>query len=582
MTKSGGKLMGQAKSVAVLISFMLCACATSAATESEPAGPAPAAEQMSPLGAYLAARHAQQERDYAAAARYMGAALAADPGNNELVRRTFLFRIGEGDITEAIPLATRIADIDRRSGFADLVLVLQEFQAGHYQEALARAQALPKDGVNRLAGPLLAAWAEVGLGKTMPALLLLAEAKPPNGLPELNEFHRALIADRADRIDEAAQQYEKLTRDASHLTWRTVELAGNFYERHQRDAAARRLYQKLKSDADSSAVVDAAMKRLQSGAIPNRLIATPQDGAAEALFDLASILNARDTLDIALIHARLALYLKPDFPIAQLLVAEIADELDHHREALADYRSIDLASPLSWSARLRESAMLDRLDRTDEAVALLRKMAVERPHDRQPMIELGDILRSHDRFTEAVVAYDDAFARFGQNKPRDWRLYYSRGIALERSQQWPRAESDLRQALELEPEQPLVLNYLGYSWIDQGVHLDQALQMVERAVALRPNDGYIVDSLGWAYFRLGRYNKATENLERAIELVPEDPTINDHLGDAYWRAGRHLEARFQWNRALQFKPEAGEISKIESKLEHGLGRPANVPQSKGG
>ena len=575
-----GTLANRAKSVATLISFLLCACATSAATETD--APVSAVQQASPLGAYLAARHAQQIRDYAAAARYMGAVLAADPGNNDLVRRTFMFRVGEGDITEAIPLATRIADLDRRSGVADLVLVLQEFKAGHYQEALSRVEALPKDGVERFQAPLLSAWAQAGMGQTVAALQTLADAKPPNGLPELTEFHRALIADKADRIDEAVQAYDKLTADTAHLTWRAVELAGNFYERHRRDAAARRLYQKLKGDADNSAVVDAALKRLNSGTIPPRLIETAQDGAAEALFDLASILNARDTLDIALIHARLALYLKPNFAIAQLLVAEIAEELGHDDEALADYRAIDPASPLSWSARLREAAMLDQLNRTDDAVALLRRMAAERPHDWQPVIELGDILRSHDRFKEAVAAYDDAFARFGKNKPKDWRLYYSRGIALERSQQWPRAEADLRRALELAPEQPLVLNYLGYSWIDQGVHLDQAVKMVERAVSLRPNDGYIVDSLGWAYFRLGNYARATENLERAIELVPEDPTINDHLGDAYWRTGRHLEARFQWNRALQFKPEAGDAAKIESKLEHGLGQPPAAPQLKGG
>jgi tetratricopeptide (TPR) repeat protein len=568
----------------VSLSCLLFPGIGAAATESKPvAAQAPEMQQpMSPLGAYLAGRHAQQERNYAAAARYMGAALQADPDNDDLVRRTFMFRISEGDVAKAIPLATRIADLDRRSGFADLVLVLQQLKEGNYQEALARTRMLPDDGVERLVAPLLSAWAQVGMGKATQALQTLADAKTPNGLPELILFHHALIADKADRIDEAAHLYDQLTSDTTHLTWRTVELAGNFYERHQRDAAARRLFQRFKSDPDSGAVIDAAMKRLDSGVIPKRLVATPQDGAAEALFDIASILNARETLDIAMIHARLALYLKPNFPIAQLLVAEIADELGHSEEALADYRAIDRTSPLYWSARSRQAAMLDQLNRSDEAVALLRSMAAERPHDYQPMIELGDILRSHERFKEAVAAYDEAFARYGKNTPNDWRLYYSRGIALERSQQWPRAETDFRRALELEPEQPLVLNYLGYSWIDQGVHLDRALGMVERAVALSPNDGYIVDSLGWAYFRLGNYAKATENLERAIELVPEDPTINDHLGDAYWRTGRQLEARFQWNRALLFKPEADEASKIESKLEHGLGQPVNAVQSKGG
>ncbi len=571
------------ESAAILVLSLLYAGAAGAATESNPPAKAvPQVETMSRFGAYLAARHAQQGRDYAAAARYMGAALAADPGNNDLVRRTFLFRVSGGDIVGAMPLATRIADLDRRAGLADLVLVLEEFKAGNFGKALSRAEALPQDGIERVAAPILAAWAQVGLGKPAEALDALSTATASNRLPELAAFHRALIADFADRIDVATKAYDVLTGNAAHATWRSVELAGNFLERHQRDAAARRLYQKLNGEEDSSAVVDAALKRLNSGTIPPRLIATPKDGAAEAMFDLASILNARETLDVALIHARLALYLKPDFAIAQLLVAEIADELDHHEEALTDYRAVDPASPLAWSARLREAAMLDDLHRTDDAVALLRKLAAERPRSSQPLVELGDVLRDHDRFKEAVVAYDDAFVRFGKTKPKDWRLYYSRGIALERSHQWPRAEADLRHALELEPEQPLVLNYLGYSWIDQGVHLDQALKMVERAVALRPNDGYIVDSLGWAYFRLGNYAKATQNLEHAIELVPEDPTINDHLGDAYWVTGRHLEARFQWNRALLFKPEAGDVAKIESKVEHGLGQSPAVPQSKGG
>jgi tetratricopeptide (TPR) repeat protein len=584
MVKRGGKLITRAKSLAILMSFMACACATSAATESDaPATAVPQAEQeLSPLGAYLAARHAQQVRDFATAAHYMGAALAADPANDELVRRTFLFRVGEGNITDAIPLATRIADLDRRSGFADLVLVLQQLKSGHYREALDRARASPADGAQRVTGPMLTAWAEVGLGQTMEAQLALAGIEARNTLPELTLFHRALIADVTDHIDEAARTYDQLTANTAHLTWRMVELAGNFYERHQRDAAARRLYQRVKASTDNAAIVDAALQRMTTGVIPPRLIATPRDGAAEAMFDFASILNSRTTLDVALIYARFALYLKPDFPIAQLLLAEIADELGHHQEALADYRAVDRASPLAWSARLREAAMLDELGHTDDAVAKLRQMATEHPHDRQPAVELGDILRSHDRFKEAVVAYDDAFARFGQTQPRDWRLYYSRGIALERSQQWARAESDLKRALELEPEQPLVLNYLGYSWIDQGQHLDRALRMVERAVALRPNDGYIVDSLGWAYFRLGDYDKATVNLERAIELVPEDATINDHLGDAYWRTGRHLEARFQWNRALLFKPDPAETAKIQGKLEHGLGQPTALRQSRGG
>jgi Flp pilus assembly protein TadD len=545
--------------------------------------PAPAAptSRVSPFGAYLAASHAEVERDYAAAAKFMDDALVADPGNPDLMRRDFLFRVGAGEIAGAIPLAMRIADLDRHSGFAELVLVLRDMKNRNYRDAREHAKILPHAGLQRVAAPVLAAWADVGLGQIDAALASLADIDAPNTLPELTILHRALIADYADRINAAARDYEALTRNVARLTWRTVEIAGNFDERHQRVAAARRLYLSLKRDVQSGAVVDDALARMAAGRIPPRVVVSPQDGAAEVLFDLASLLNQGETLDAALFYTRLALYLRPRFPIARLLLAEIRDEQDHAREALALYGAVDPTSPLAWSARLREAAILDQLGETETAIALLRRLATERPAEREPWIELGDILRGHNRFAEAVTAYDAALARTHPIEPDDWRLYYSRGVALERSKRWPRAEADFRHALKLEPDQPLVLNYLGYSWIDQGVHLDEALHMVERAVELRPNDGYIVDSLGWAYYRLGNYAKATENLERAIELEPEDPTINDHLGDVYWRTGRRLEARYQWNRALEFKPDSSEATKIDAKLEHGLVAPGAPPANGG-
>jgi Flp pilus assembly protein TadD len=209
-------------------------------------------------------------------------------------------------------------------------------------------------------------------------------------------------------------------------------------------------------------------------------------------------------------------------------------------------------------------------------------MAAERPKDPEPLIELGDILRGRNRFAAAVEAYDAAMSRVGDVQPQHWRLYYSRAAALERSGQWARAETDLKRALELQPDQPLVLNYLGYSWIDRGEHLDQGLTMVRRAVELRPNDGYIVDSLGWAYYRLGEFANATQFLEKAIELLPEDPTVNDHLGDAYWQQGRAVEARYQWRRALQFKPEADQVKTIETKIDQGIGKLPAAASTRGG
>ncbi len=561
-----GWLRARRHYVAMSALVLLAACvATSRQTG------APPAMLQSALGSYLAARHAQIEHDYGDAARFLDRALAADSDNYDLIRRTFLLRLSEGRIAEAVPLAQRIVAIDGRSGLAGLVLLEQDIKAGRYDVAVQEAASMPRDGALRFAVPLLQAWSEAGRGRPAPALQALESVGGTTGLQPLADLHTALIADYADHVDEASAAYEKLIGGRQPPTWRVVELAGNFLERHGRAAEARSLYERSGNQPGVSDMSATAMVRVDQGAVPPRLIASPADGAAEGLFDLAGLLNQRDTADAALVYARLALDLAPRFALAQLMIAEIRDSENRPADALALYQSVDPKSPFSWMARLRAALELDALDRTDEAVAQLRAMAAERPKNAEPLVELGDILRAHKRFGEAATAYDGALARTPNPKASDWRLFYSRGVALERSGEWSRAEADLKHALALQPDQPLVLNYLGYSWIDRGDNLRDALGMIQRAVQLRPDDGYIVDSLGWAYFRLGDFPQATHYLERAIELLPEDPTINDHLGDAYWRVNRQVEARFQWRRALQFQPEADEVKGIEAKLDHGLG-----------
>ncbi|MBI2978541.1 MAG: tetratricopeptide repeat protein, partial [Rhodospirillales bacterium] len=277
--------------------------------------------------------------------------------------------------------------------------------------------------------------------------------------------------------------------------------------------------------------------------------------------------NARET---AMVLGRLALYLKPKFPVMQILLGDILEADNRLEPALAVYKAIDAKSTFSWSARLRAAAILDKLGRVDEAVKTLRTMAKEVPDDEGPLINLGDILRGHERFKEAAEAYDEAMKRIATIEPRHWTLFYARGISLERSDQWLRAEADFQKALEFKPDQPYVLNYLGYTWIERGKNLEQAQEMIRQAVKLRPNDGYIVDSLGWGYYKVGNFQKAVVELERAVELRPQDPIINDHLGDAYWQVGRQREAKFQWTRALSLKPEADLLAKLQQKLKDGL------------
>jgi tetratricopeptide (TPR) repeat protein len=542
--------------------------------------PAPAAaapgepvEITNALGSYLAGRHAQHEHDYGAAAEYFGRALVQDPDDFELTNKTFLFATSEGRIAEATRLAARINRIDPGAPLPALALVVAKLKAGDYAGAAVIADTLPTDGVHRFVTPLIVAWTKVGQGQPEAALTSLAKLKEVQGFAPLVDFHEGLIADYGGRAVDAEAAYQRVLQSAVRSNWRIVETLGNLYGRTARAEEARALYQRFISENPDSDMVVVALARLSSGEKPPPRIANAADGAAEALFDVASVLNQAETADLSLIYGRLAVELKPDFPLAQLLVGDVLETQRRAADALAIDRGIGARSPYAWAARLRAASNLDTLGRSDEAIAELRAMGAERPDRTQPLVQLGDIMRGKNRFPEAVAAYDQAIARIDKLDPRHWVLFYTRGIALERAGQWPRAEADLMHALELQPEQPLVLNYLGYSWVEKGLHLSEAMKMIERAVQLRPNDGYIIDSLGWAFYRLGNFSQASQYLEHAAELRPEDPTINDHLGDAYWQTGRVAEARTQWRRALQFGPEAADIKTIETKLDKGIDKP---------
>jgi tetratricopeptide (TPR) repeat protein len=580
------KVLGRAVLLAVAAVLAACGQAPSqGATTTRP--PAQVADDPVPtesaLGSYLAGSLAQQEHAYGPAAEYLERALKDDPDNADLLRRAFLLRLTQGDIPRAAALAKRVVALDPHAGLASLVLLVEQVKAGDDTGAASAVDRLPADGLLRFSAPLMTAWVKAGQHDQKAAVAALDQYDKMRGFDQLKAFHLALIDDYLGDVNGASEAYTKILGATDHVNWRSADIGGRFLERHGRAPEAKALYERfLRENRENGDLVQPSLARISAGQVPPATVAGVKDGLAEALFDLASVLNQRDTEDLALIYARLTIELSPKYVLAQLLIAEIAEAEQRLPEALAVYRSVDPGSPLGWSARLRAAEVLDQLDRTDESIAELNKMAADRPDAAQPLIELGDILRGRNRFAESVTAYDGAVTRLDAAEAKNWSLYYSRGIALERSGQWPRAEGDFLKALELQKDQPLVLNYLGYSWVEKREHLDKALKMIERAVELRPNDGYIVDSLGWAHFQLGEYPQATQYLERAIELLPEDPTINDHLGDVYWRSGRLAEARYQWRRALQFQPEAEEIKTIDAKLDKGLAPAPATTSSRGG
>jgi tetratricopeptide (TPR) repeat protein len=555
--------------VGCLAGFLVAAFA-STASAAAPSNAGPASSADTPFGAYLAGRHAQEERDYGAAARWFEEALRADPQSPELISRTFSMEADDGRFAEARPLAEKALELDGSDAVANLVLMIDRLKAGDSAGALARADALPDDGLHRYVGPLARAWAQMAMGNLAGADAALQELDKFDGFAPLKYFQLALLYDYAGNPVKAEEYYKK-TRDATgQLNWRLTDAMTNFYQRHGRPDQANAIYKRFINENSGSELAESVLASKPLGT-PPPLVGSATDGLAEALFDLASVVNRPETQDLALIYDRCALDLRPHLTVAELLLADILSDEDEPQQSLAILADIPASSGYSWSAQLRVAANFETLGRIDEAVAQLQAMAAKEPGRASAEIQLGDLLRDQKRFSEAAAAYSEAIKRLkAAGMPPHWSLYYSRGIAYERASQWNLAEADLEHALELKPDQPLVLNYLGYSWIDRGEKLNQGLKMIEKAVALRPEDGYIVDSLGWAHYRLGDYASAVEYLEKAVELVPEDPTINDHLGDAYWKSGRMTEARYQWRQALQFKPDKEDVKPIEAKLGGGL------------
>jgi tetratricopeptide (TPR) repeat protein len=555
-----------------------------------PAPAAPASAQAQPpaaqagasklFGVYLAGRQAQQLRDFTAAAGSYEKAIAFDPEAPELITRTFLMEVCVGNFERAKALAPKVLKLDPSDAVAMLVLTIDRVKAGDTAGALKQAAALPSEGVHRFIGPFALAWTRMAAGDLAGADTALQGLDKFNGFTPLKVFQLGLLYDFAGNAANAQEYYDKALAASTQLNWRLTDVIANFHDRHGRPEQAKELYDRfIKQHSGSDLGVSVAAAR--GPGKPKPPIGSAAEGLAEAMFDLASVLNQAQTIDLALLYDRFALALRPKFPLGQLLLADVLSAQNKPEESLAVLAEVQRGSPYYWSARLRSAINLDTLDRTDEAIAALKAMTAENTDLIAAQMQLGDILRNKKRYPEAVSAYDEAIRRSNALKlPDRWTLFYDRGVALERSGQWQRAEADLSRAIELKPDQPMVLNYLGYSWIDRGENLEKGLKMIEKAVELRPEDGYIIDSLGWAHYRMGNYAGAVQYLEKAIELVPEDPTINDHLGDAYWRTERLIEARYQWRRALQFGPQENDIKPIEAKIEHGLNLSA-TPQRGG-
>jgi tetratricopeptide (TPR) repeat protein len=509
------------------------------------------------FGAFLDGQFAMGQADPAEAATFYLRALAADPSNAELTQQAFVACALSGR-QEAAQLARQLPD----NQAAQLLLGDIEARAGNWEAAEQRFRALPRQGLTQLLQPLLVAWAQAGSGRTDAAIATLRPLMDGQRFRGVYTLHAAMILDLAGNNAEAGHYYALAQSEFPGLDLRLTQVLASWQVRSGHPADAMHLLNQLALNAPYLAI---ALPGLNADS-HRRVVTRATDGIAEAYLALAGALRQQDAGDFAMLLLRFSLDLRPDFTAARLMAADLLTSQDHPDFALQMLAPVADDDPLGAPARLQRAALEDRLGHTDEAMSELARMSKDYPDSPLPDAQIGDMLRQKNRFADAVAAYDRAIDRVKTPDRDDWLLYYSRGIAYDRSHQWPKAQADFEHALALAPDQPAVLNYLGYSWADADKHLPEARQMIDKAVQARPNDGAIVDSLGWVLLREGDTKAAVSTLERAVELEPQDPTINGHLGDAYWAAGRQLEATYQWRRALTLNPEPEDVAKLEAKL----------------
>lgn len=533
---------------------------------------APAFAQNSLSGSYLAARHASTYSDYEAAAQYYTRALALDPSNLQLLEDAMLSFVGLGRVERAIPIARRIIDLGDNNQSAHLVLLADQLKREGYDELLADYEAGVQ--ISPLVDGMIGAWARFGNGQVGDALQAFDDTASATGLNTFALYHKALALAAVGDFEGADALFSD-ENTPLYASRRIVLAHVQVLSQLERNSDAADLIEEVFGNTLDPAL-SVLVEQLNAGeTVAFDTITGARDGAAEVFFTVAGALNGEASDGYTLIYSRLTEFLRPDHVDSILMSASLMEAQQQFELAVKTYAKVPADSPAFYEAELGRASALEQQGKSETAIEVLTQLS--KTHANLPLVHvnLGDMYRRTEAFDEASKAYDAAIALYPGGETDRWFIYYARGITHEREGRWELAEADFRKALQIEPGQPQVLNYLGYSFVEMGINYDEALDMIQRAVDARPNDGYITDSLGWVLYRLGRFDEAVTHMERAAELEPVDPIVNDHLGDVLWAVGRKVEAAFQWRRALSFidpddVPKELSPDRIRRKLEVGL------------
>nr|WP_295107567.1 tetratricopeptide repeat protein [uncultured Caulobacter sp.] len=549
----------------------LAACSSAPPSSITLRGPASTGSSLfdtrSSYGQFLAGQAALRDGKSKEAAGYFGTAavLGEDPG--VLGERSFTALLLAGEITRAAAAAPTDPDATeavKRLGV--LTRVVESIAIGKGKDAQALLKSQPPGFPHQQAAALLGPWAAAAAGDSEGAIV-----QPTLRTDKLVQYFgqqgQARLFERAKRYDEAETDYKALVANAATASIFTLDY-GSFLERRKRHADAVALYDNaLRTAPSDTGLLRARARAAAKGAPP--ALPTIRQGAAEGLVACAATFAGERQSQFALAYLRLALRLDPTRDEAWVLVGDLLNQGEDPQGAIEAYAHVQPGSPHYASAQSKTAWAWNDIGDKAKALDVAKAASAAAPNDRDASVALADLLRAGGQWNESVAVLDPIIAREAQAP--DWRLLYLRAVALEQAKRWPEAERDLKAALKVNPDEPELLNFLGYSWIDRNENLAEALGMVQKAVAARPQSGAMLDSLGWAYYRLGDYKTAVQKLEAAVEMEPGDPDVNGHLGDAYWKVGRQTEAKFQWQRVLSLEPDDKQKAESETKLKTGLG-----------
>ena len=494
------------------------------------------------------------------------------PYVQDVVHKLCTLYLMEGNITGCISLGKKI---ENKLNFDDLdsinilmSLVVSDIKEKKFKSALSRLKKVKKSSYERFSVPIIESWliAEEtqNLKKSNDKLNELEQDLVINGLRYLNQ---GLLHEHFNEKNKALEYYKKSLNSYEKPSYRTVKIAANAFERNGDFDKAKEIYLSFISNPEDNLLIKNDLDRIEGKKLPKKLVTDLDDVIAELFSGIASTFNSDFTNSFSIIYSHFSLFLREDFEVSNLYLAELMENNQRYKYANDLYKKIKPTSNFFWHSKLKTARNLEIMGESQKSISMLKKMINEKEDRYDALKLLGDIHRNYDDFGKAIIFYNKAVERIEQINVNHWDLLYSRGIALERNDNWDLAEKDFLLILEFLPNQPDVLNYLSYSWIEKGINLDKAKDYIIKAVKSRPRDPYIVDSLGWAYYRLKEYENAVKELEKAVDLKPTDPIINDHLGDAYYQIGRKLEALYQWKKAIDFKPTKDLEKRIKKKIE---------------